>query len=618
MSGICGWLGSNHSAIENQQTIEHMIRQLSRFDGHPAHTAIRGNAALSVTAKTSHAHLYENDGLLVGIWGRIKSRDTHFQAAIDAKGMAMALADQWRQKNKLSFADLAGEFVCCIIDSHTGETALAIDPLGTHVLYYQLLRDGLLFSTSADALLTHPQANSEINPQGLFNYFYFHMIPGPDTIYSAQKRLLPGEYLLYRSSHVETSHYQKIEFHEDIKRPFPELQQEFLSLLRKSVSEAIQDQKAGAFLSGGTDSSTLAGILTEVTGEPAKTYSIGFEATGYDEMHYARIAARHFSTDHHEYYVTPDDVVETIPLIASVFDQPFGNASALPAYYCARMARNDGLDLLLGGDGGDELFGGNVRYAKQYIFSLYDKIPAPLRNYLLSPLFLSLPPDTGPKLLRKARSYIAQASIPMPHRMETYNLLMHYGFDTVFSPELLDKMDATQPGRMIEQTYQAASGARSLINRMLAFDWKFTLADNDFPKVAQSCHLAGMEVAFPFANDEMLAFSLALAPDQKLKGTQLRYFFKQALQGFLPDEIITKQKQGFGLPFGVWLQTHKALRDIASDSLNDLKSRHIIRNDFIDKLLDQHLHEHASYHGTMVWLLMMLEYWFKQHNPSKK
>lgn len=153
---------------------------------------------------------------------------------------------------------------------------------------------------------------------------------------------------------------------------------------------------------------------------------------------------------------------------------------------------------------------------------------------------------------------------------------------------------------------------------MLAFDWKFTLADNDFPKVVQSCHLAGMEVAFPFANDEMLAFSLALAPDQKLKGTQLRYFFKQALRGFLPDEIITKQKQGFGLPFGVWLQTHKPLRDIASDSLNDLKSRHIIRNDFIDKLLDQHLHEHASYHGTMVWLLMMLEYWFKQHNLSKK
>src|SRR5690606_5015614 len=97
------------------------------------------------------------------------------------------------------------------------------------------------------------------------------------------------------------------------------------------------------------------------------------------------------------------------------------------------------------------------------------------------------------------------------------------------------------------------------------------------------------------------------------KGTQLRYFFKEALRDFLPDEIITKQKQGFGLPFGVWLQNDKGLKEIAADSLHDLKSRHIIRDGFIDTLLNQHLHEHASYHGTMVWLLMMLEYWHKQH-----
>jgi len=618
MSGICGWLGADHLTIENQQIVDRMTSLLTRFDSSPVQTAVQGNATLSITAKTSHAHLYEKEGLLVGIWGRIKSRNTDLQTAIDAKGMAAALADQWQQKGRQAFSDLAGEFVCCIVDSHAREVALAIDPLGTHVLYYQSLGDdGILFGTSADALLTHPRANTEINPQGLLNYLYFHMIPGPDTIYLAQKRLLPGEYLHFHEGRTETGRYTQIRFDEDIKRPFPELQQEFLSLLRKSVREAIEGQKAGTFLSGGTDSSTLAGILTEVTGEPAKTYSIGFEATGYDEMHYARIAARHFATDHHEYYVTPDDVVETIPLIASVFDQPFGNASALPAYYCGRMARNDGLDLLLGGDGGDELFGGNVRYAKQYIFSLYDRIPAALRNYLLSPFILSLPEDKGFKLLRKARSYVAQATVPMPHRMETYNLLAHYGFETVFSPELLAKIDTAQPTLLIERTYQDVSHARSLINRMLAFDWKFTLADNDFPKVVHACHLAGMEVAFPFANDEMLAFSLALAPEQKLRGTQLRYFFKQALRGFLPDEIITKQKQGFGLPFGVWLQTHKPLREIAADSLNDLKSRDIIRSDFIDRLLDQHLHEHAGYHGTMVWLLMMLEYWFKQHHPIK-
>lgn len=332
-------------------------------------------------------------------------------------------------------------------------------------------------------------------------------------------------------------------------------------------------------------------------------------------MSYARIAARHFSTDHHEYYVTPDDVVAAIPRIAAIFDQPFGNASAIPTYYCARMAKQDGLDRLLGGDGGDELFGGNTRYAKQHIFSLYGRVPAWLRNAIMTPLIMSLPAESGPMLTRKARSYVAQANVPMPHRMETYNLLVHYGIATVFSDEFLAQIQPDYPATLLEQTY-FESHTDNLINRMLAHDWKFTLADNDLPKVVQACQLAGMEVAFPFLNQEMVAFSAKLPPQLKLKGTQLRYFFKEALRGFLPDEIITKQKQGFGLPFGVWLKNDKGLKEIAADSLHDLKSRQIIRDGFIDKLLSQHLQEHAGYHGTMVWLLMMMEYWYKQHTSA--
>ena len=167
------------------------------------------------------------------------------------------------------------------------------------------------------------------------------------------------------------------------------------------------------------------------------------------------------------------------------------------------------------------------------------------------------------------------------------------------------------PAGLLSDIY-GQSDAGSLINRMLAFDRKFTLADNDLPKVAKACELAGMDVAFPLISDEIVAFSLRLEPHLKLKGTKLRYFFKEALRGFLPDEIITKQKHGFGLPVGVWLQTHKPLQTLASDSLSDLKSRNIIRTNFIDKLLDQHLDEHAAYHGTMVWVLMMLEQWYKQ------
>jgi asparagine synthase (glutamine-hydrolysing) len=612
MSGIGGWIGTGATSIENRQIIERMVNPLVCFDGTPAKTIVKDNAALAVAAKQSHSHLYEANGLMVGIWGRIKFQDTESQESISKRGVAATIADQWREKGKKIFSNLAGEFVCCILDSGAREAILAIDPMGTRTLYYQMLDEGILFGTSADVILAHPRARPDINPQGMLSYIYFHMIPGPDTIYRAQKRLLPGEYLHFHSGRAELSRYSRTKFNENSKRPFPALKQEFLSLLRESIKETTQDQRAGAFLSGGTDSSTVAGILTEITSEPAKTYSIGFEAAGYDEMHYARIAARHFSTDHHEYYVTPNDVVEAIPKIASIFDQPFGNASAIPAYYCARMAKADGLDMLLGGDGGDELFGGNERYAKQYIFSLYDKVPAFLRNNILSPLFLSIPPDTAPRLARKARSYVEQATVPMPHRMETYNLLVRYGLENVFSQEFLAQVDPGHPSVLIEQAYRDTD-ANSLINRMLAFDWRFTLADNDLPKVVQACHLASMEVAFPLINDEITAFSAQLMPQQKLKGTQLRYFFKKALRGFLPDEIITKQKHGFGLPFGVWLQSHKPLKEIASDSLSDLKSRHIIRTDFIDKLLNQHLHEHAGYHGTMVWLLMMMEYWYKQH-----
>jgi asparagine synthase (glutamine-hydrolysing) len=483
--------------------------------------------------------------------------------------------------------------------------------MGTQPLAYQLAGETLVFASTADALVRHPATPGRIDPQGLYNYVYFHMVPGPGTVYQGQQRLLPGEYLRYRQGTIEKRTYWKIAFDEQPGLPFEELKQQFLQVLKDSVRAAGEGQKVGAFLSGGTDSSTISGILTQVGGKPADTYSIGFEAEGYDEMEYARLASRHFGTTHHEYYVTPDDVVAAIPKIAAVFDQPFGNASAVPAFYCARMARADGVTRMFGGDGGDELFGGNERYAKQHVFALYDKVPGLLRRALLEPAVFNFPAGSLIKPIRKARSYIEQATVPMPERLETYNLLGRYGPSQVFTAEFLAGADVDGPLASLRDTY-SKNQAASLINRMLALDLKVTLADNDLPKVARACELAGVEVAFPFLSDEMVAFSTHLTAKQKLNGTKLRWFFKEALRGFLPDEIITKQKHGFGLPFGVWLQKHKPLQDLANDSLADLRKRGIVRSEFIDALLGQHLQEHAGYHGTMVWVLMMMEQWFRQ------
>lgn len=613
MSGLCGWIGHNATVSEGRQLINRMVQAVVQFDHHESKTMLGANTALAVADHDYRTHVYQEGELLVGIWGQVKFKSEHLNSRVETEGVAKIIANNWCDQGKKIFSELVGEFCLCIVNGHTNEVILAIDRLGTRSLSYEVSGDALIFSSTSDAIIRHPLAKSDINVQSLYNYVYFHLVPSPDTIYTHQKRLLPGEYIVFKKGEIKKERYWEPSFIEDKARPFDELQDELRTLLRSSMRDAVNGQTAGAFLSGGTDSSTIAGVLGEVTGEPARTYSIGFEATGYDEMEYARIASKRFSTKHHEYYVTQDDVVAAIPQIAAVFDQPFGNASAIPAFYCAQMAKADGVNKLLGGDGGDELFGGNERYAKQYLFSFYDHIPELFRQKILEPLAPNIAKYINQKFIRRGCSYIEQASVPMPERMETYNLLVRYGFENVFTPEFLSTVDAQYPAQHNSELYHQIH-ADSLVNRMLAFDWKLTLADNDLPKVVKACELAQMDVVFPLISNELIDFSAQLEPQMKLKGTKLRYFFKEALRGFLPDEIISKQKHGFGLPFGVWLQTHKPLQEMAADSLSDLKRRKIIRDDFIEKLLSQHLHEHADYYGTMIWILMMLEYWFKKHH----
>ncbi|MBL8289498.1 MAG: asparagine synthase, partial [Rubrivivax sp.] len=156
----------------------------------------------------------------------------------------------------------------------------------------------------------------------------------------------------------------------------------------------------------------------------------------------------------------------------------------------------------------------------------------------------------------------------------------------------------------------------SEVNRSLAFDWRFTLADNDLPKVRGTTELAGVDVRFPFLADELLALSLKLPAGYKLRGLKLRWFFKEALRGFLPDEILTKKKQGFGLPFGVWATQHAGLKALAGDSLSSLAGRGIVRREFIGALIDQRLPEHPHFYGEMVWILMMLEQWLQRARPG--
>ncbi len=610
MSGICGWFGVPDADANPAASIDAMRSRIT-WNGEPGLARLVGDRfALAAVGAPETIGVFEHGPLAIAFHGHGVWRDRG-DRGVAVQELCGLIANGYRERGPETLAMIGGDFALAIVDREKCQTLLAIDRMGVRNLVYRHVPGLLTFAANLDALQGLPGAERVVDPQAIYNYAYFHMVPGPDTIYGGIRRLLPGTCVLARERDVEARAYWQMHFDETPKADSPELRREFQSALRTGVGQFTLADRTGTFLSGGTDSSTITGVLAELSGTPVPTYSIGFDASGYDEMEYARTAARHFATKHREYYVTPEDVLTALPLLASEYDQPFGNSSAVPAYYCARLAREAGIARMLAGDGGDELFAGNSRYARQYQFSLYDKVPSVLRTGLLEPVLGTRLAGQLP-LLRKAKSYVEQARMPMPARYETYNLLERFGPANVFDPDFLQGVDTQRPLAMMSEVYRGAQAA-SLVNRLLAIDLKFTLADNDLPKVTRMCDRAGVDVAFPLLHDTIVGFSATLPPRLKLRGTRLRYFFKEALRGFLPDAIITKQKHGFGLPAGPWLATHPPLRALSRDALASLNERRIFRREFLDGLVDTRLHEHAGYYGTMVWVLMMLELWFQHH-----
>ncbi len=443
----------------------------------------------------------------------------------------------------------------------------------------------------------------------MFNYLYCHVIPSPGTVYRSVQKLQPGECVTFRGGVIETRFYWHLPYRDDSAEPVDALEERFRQVLREAARRTIDGSAAiGTFLSGGTDSSTVATLLTELTGEPARTYSMGFAWEGFDEMKYARITAQHLGARAREYYVTPQDIVEAIPVIARAYDEPFGNDSAAPTYVCARMAREDGIEVLLAGDGGDEIFGGNTRYAKQKVFEAYGHIPRPLRHGLIEPVAFGVPGADRMAPLRKLSSYIRQAQVPLPDRLETYNFLNRSPLAEVFEPEFLAAVDVDEPLAMLREVYHRTASSAPL-NRMMHLDLKVTLADNDLRKVSRMCDVAGIEVRYPLLDDALVEFSGEIPASLKVKGLKLRYFFKHALKDVLPAQTLAKTKHGFGMPFGLWLRSHAPLADLVHGSLDAFQRRGIIRPSYLQDLRRQHSADHATYFGIMIWVVAMLECW---------
>jgi len=564
-----------------------------------------------VSIGTTRGHVARDGGLCCAVSGNIDWLDYKLSDSQLKRGPAAALLQAYRQHGQQFLAVCGGRFALAIWDVTRRTGVVACDRFCQMPLYWSRTADGdLVFGPTATAVRHLLGTSPPLSDQAIFNYLYFHMVPGPATVFEGIGKLMAGHALVLQDQGWQAMRYWEPEFREHMDASLSEAGEEMLGLLGSSTARLADGADSGAFLSGGLDSSTVAGLLAKHSPHP-KTYSIGFDADGYDETAYARIASKHFDTDFKTYYVTPEDVVTELPSIAAAYDEPFGNSSALPAYFCARLAAADGRTRLLAGDGGDELFAGNERYAKQAVFERYALLPHWARRHLLEPLLFDLLPDSVP-LVRKARSYVEQANVPLPDRLQTYNFLNRFGIDAIINEDFRETVDEALPLQLDRDIYHHPRHA-SRLNRMLYLDWHHTLADNDLRKVNRMCQLAGIEVEYPMLDDRLVEFSTRVSSDRKMQGNRLRDFYKRAVAGFLPAEIINKSKHGFGLPFGVWMAEHPGLQQLASDSLARMRRRRYIRPAFIEQIVSLHREQHAGYYGEFIWVLVMLELWLTTH-----
>jgi asparagine synthase (glutamine-hydrolysing) len=604
MDGIFGWLG-DHGA--HQDLIRHMGRSACLSPEGLLHQHSSQLLGLAACSRFGKAEIHVENGLAAALHGRPRFLDEELAFIAHNKNAAAALTHGWLRHGEKLPTLMHGNFAFAVLEPLKKTAFLALDRIGAERLCYARQGNHLVFGSSVQNVAAHPAVGRTVDPQAIYDYLYFHTIPAPRSLYQGIRKLLPGQTLTFKNGTLNTGLYWQADY-TPVDADFETHRRTFRCLLDKAVRDADAPATA-AFLSGGTDSSTVVGALTAARDAPVDTFSIGFDADGFDEMEYARCAAERYGSNSHEYYLKPANIVTAIPVITREYDEPFGNASAVPTYFCAQAARQAGFDRMLAGDGGDEIFGGNARYAKQRLFEAYAHLPALLRRGVIEPL-AHLPSLSDRFPLSKLESYITQAKVGLPLRLESYNFLHRTPLDQIFAAEFINAVDPSSTDAALTEAYERTASDH-YINRMMHLDLKFTLADNDLRKVGTMTEAAGIEVHYPLLDDRMVEFANHLPVDYKVRGQKLRWFFKEALSDLLPEKIINKSKHGFGLPFGVWSNQYAPLGELVGDSLSDFKKRDWIQPEYLDHMLAMSRGQHASYYGVMIWVVMMLEQWLQ-------
>jgi asparagine synthase (glutamine-hydrolysing) len=495
---------------------------------------------------------------------------------------------------------LRGMFAIALWDSRRRRLLLARDRFGIKPLYVHRRGGDLAFASELKALMRLPGFRREVDPRALESFLAFNSIPGPLSIFRDVDKLLPGHLLLADERGEEVREYAR-------PGPLPprgedigSLAEELRKRLRDSVrAHLIADVPVGVLLSGGVDSSALAALAAEESGERVRTFSIGFEEREFNELDLARLVAKRYDTEHHELIVRPD-AAELLPRLAEVFDEPLADSSALPTFLVSELTSSN-VKVALSGEGGDELFGGYYTY----VADLMAPRLRPLA-WLARPFVERLPSSSGKVSLDyKAKRFVRGARLPALER--------HHAWKEIFSPEAragLGCASGYDPLEVYRRHFERTAGAEPLV-RMQEMDLNVYLVDDLLVKTDRASMAHSLEARVPFLDTAVSDLALALPTSMKVRGFAKKRLLRKAIEPLVPKEIVGAKKQGFSIPAAAWLRGE--LEPFAREVLSaeTLSRQGYFRPEVVSAMIDTHVSRREDL-SRQLWGLLTFTLWHER------
>jgi len=506
---------------------------------------------------------------------------------------------------------LRGMFAFAAWDERTRELWLVRDRIGIKPLYWSLHHGRLSFASEIKALLQDPQQERAVDEEALYHYLSFLTTPAPQTLFRGIRKLAGGTWLrVSENGDVREERYwdawDEVEPLEGASED--EMAERVIDELRTSVQlRKLSDVPVGVFLSGGIDSSTNAALFSEGETRPIKTFSIGYEgdySTYTNEFDYARRMAKIVGAEHHERRLTQDDLLDFLPEMVRLQDEPIADPVCVPVYYVSKLARDNGVVVAQVGEGADELFWGYPSWKTLLGLQRWDDLPVPRA---LKRAGVSLATAAG-KGNRREVEFLRRGSLGQPIFWSGAESFTEAQKQSLLSPRLrrelagLTSWDVIEP---IRRRFEAQAWEASPLNWMSYVDLNLRLPELLLMRVDKMSMGVGLEGRVPFLDHKFVGLALSIPEKAKTNGGTLKHILKKAVRGVIPDDLIDRPKQGFGVPVYEWL--FDRLGDRARQELDEFTQK----TDLLDRGAVLRLVDAKP--GAEVWYLLNLALWWKEY-----